>query len=73
MEGSKYRDPWQKEQIAHALDLPQHWRMERLHTRWFIDQYKINDQINHALLELAILDFNLLQNMYKEELKQVSR
>ncbi|KAJ3697486.1 hypothetical protein LUZ61_001191 [Rhynchospora tenuis] len=72
LESSTYIDPRIKEHISHALELPLNWRMERLHTRWFIDQYKTGKQIRHALWELAILDFNLNQNLYKEELKHVS-
>ncbi|KAJ4762473.1 Terpene synthase [Rhynchospora pubera] len=73
LESCENNEPRMKEHISHALDLPLNWRMERLHTRWFIDQYKIGEQIRHALWELAVLDFNLNQNLYKEELKQVSR
>ena len=73
LESSKYDNSRMKEQVAHALELPLNWRMQRLHTRWFIEQYKIDEQIRPALLELAVLDFNLIQKLYKKELKQVSR
>ena len=59
--------------VAYALELPLHWRMKRLHTRWFIDEYKIDKRMGTALLELAVMDFNLLQSTYKEELKELSR
>ena len=62
-----------KEQVAHALELPLNWRMQRNQTRWFIEQYKMDEQIRSVLWELAVLDFNLIQNLYKKELKQVSR
>jgi (-)-alpha-terpineol synthase len=62
-----------KEHVTHALDLPLNWRMERLQTRWFIDQYKADDCVRPALWELAVLDFNLVQNLYQKELKHVSR
>ncbi|KAJ1704065.1 hypothetical protein LUZ63_003844 [Rhynchospora breviuscula] len=72
-ENMKCGDSKLQEQVTHALDIPLQWRMERLHTRWFIDQYKKHEQIIPALWELAVLDFNLVQNTYKSELKQVSR
>ncbi|XP_078159205.1 monoterpene synthase 8, chloroplastic-like isoform X1 [Carex rostrata] len=62
-----------QEHVAHALELPLNWRMQRVHTRWFIEQYKMDEQIRPALRELAVWDFNLIQNLYKKELKQVSR
>ncbi|XP_078166179.1 monoterpene synthase 7, chloroplastic-like [Carex rostrata] len=73
LESSKYDNSRLKEHVAYALEIPLNWRIERLHSRWFIEQYKIDEQIRPALLELAVLDFNLIQNLYKKELKQVSR
>ncbi|XP_074560496.1 monoterpene synthase 8, chloroplastic-like [Curcuma longa] len=67
-----------REKVAHALELPLNWRMERLHTRWFIESCQreaaTNNVINHAdLLEFAKLDFNATQSVHKQELRQVSR
>ncbi|KAG0455064.1 hypothetical protein HPP92_024356 [Vanilla planifolia] len=61
------------EQIDHALELPLHWRIPRLHTKWFIDAYEKQDNMNPKLLQFAKLDFNLLQSIYKKELKEISR
>ncbi|KAG0456210.1 hypothetical protein HPP92_023998 [Vanilla planifolia] len=61
------------EQIDHALELPIHWRMPRLHTRWFIDAYEKQDNMDPKLLQFAKLDFNLLQSIYMKELKELSR
>ncbi|KAK8943546.1 hypothetical protein KSP40_PGU006411 [Platanthera guangdongensis] len=62
------------EQIDHALELPLHWRMPRLHTRWYIDAYVTQDNyMDPILLELAKLDFNIVQSIYKNELKEMSR
>ncbi|XP_078160847.1 monoterpene synthase 8, chloroplastic-like [Carex rostrata] len=69
---SKYNNSRLKEHVSYALEIPLNWRVERLHSRWFIEQYKIDEQIRPALWELAVLDFNMLQNMYKKELKQMS-
>ncbi|KAK8923880.1 hypothetical protein KSP39_PZI019653 [Platanthera zijinensis] len=61
-------------QIDHALELPLHWRMPRLHTRWYIDAYVTQDNsMDPILLELAKLDFNIVQSIYKNELKEMSR
>ncbi|KAH7533008.1 hypothetical protein FEM48_Zijuj04G0084100 [Ziziphus jujuba var. spinosa] len=60
-------------QVNHALELPLHWRMLRLETRWFIDVYEKRQDMNRSLLELAELDFNLVQSTHQEDLKYASR
>nr|AHI46572.1 monoterpene synthase [Zingiber montanum] len=64
-----------REKVAHALELPLNWRMERLHTRWFIEscQREAATNVNQALLEFAKLDFNATQSVHKKELREVSR
>ncbi|GMY06370.1 myrcene synthase, chloroplastic-like, partial [Fagus crenata] len=59
--------------VSHALELPLHWRMLRLEARWFIDIYRRREDMNPILLELAELDFNMVQATHQEDLKQVSR
>lgn len=61
------------EQVRRALELPIHWRAPRLETRWLIDVYERRNDVNHILLELAKLDFNIVQGMHQEELKVISR
>ncbi|XP_020590622.1 terpene synthase 10-like [Phalaenopsis equestris] len=61
------------EEINHAFELPLHWRMSRLHARWFIDVYGTRENVNPTLLELATLDFNIVQSIYKAELQEMSR
>ena len=57
----------------HALELPLHWRMLRLEARWFIDVYeKHHPDMNPVLLELAKLDFNVVQATHQEDLKHAS-
>ncbi|PKU85555.1 terpene synthase 10-like [Dendrobium catenatum] len=78
MKHLKYHDrsllsPQLVEQIEHALELPLHWRMSRLHTRWFIDAYGRHKNFNPTLLEFAKLDFNMVQSIYKTELQELSR
>ncbi|XP_028553578.1 alpha-terpineol synthase, chloroplastic-like [Dendrobium catenatum] len=66
-------NPLLVEEISHALELPLHWRMSRLHTMWFIDAYERQENMNPYLLEFAKLDFNIVQTIYKKELKEISR
>ncbi|KAI0493038.1 hypothetical protein KFK09_027314 [Dendrobium nobile] len=78
MKHLKYHDrsllsPQLVEQIEHALELPLHWRMSRLHTRWFIDAYGRQKNFNPILLEFAKLDFNMVQSIYKTGLQELSR
>ncbi|XP_059281233.1 terpene synthase 10-like [Lycium ferocissimum] len=61
-------------QVSHALEMPLHWRMQRLEARWFIDNvYEETGCFNPILLELAKLDFNMVQALYLDELKHLSR
>ncbi|PON94472.1 Terpene synthase, N-terminal domain containing protein [Trema orientale] len=59
--------------VDHALELPLHWRMLRLEARWFIDVYGRKHDTNPTVLELAKLDFNVVQSVYLEDLKHASR
>ncbi|KAF3432677.1 hypothetical protein FNV43_RR23779 [Rhamnella rubrinervis] len=59
--------------VAHALELPLHWRMQRLETRWFIDAYETRKDMNPILLVLAKLDYNTVQSVHQEDLKQAYR
>ncbi|XP_008460931.2 terpene synthase 10-like isoform X1 [Cucumis melo] len=58
--------------IKHALELPLHWRTSRMEARWFIDIYERKKDMNPILLEMAKLDFNMLQSIYQEDLKSAS-
>ncbi|KAK9185738.1 hypothetical protein WN943_026097 [Citrus x changshan-huyou] len=59
--------------VNHALELPLHWRMPRLEARWFIDVYENGPDMNPILLELAKVDFNIVQAVHQENLKYASR
>ena len=67
------KDEYKASIIRHALELPLHWRMSRLDTRWFIDIYQRKVDMNPILLEIAKLDFNRIQCLYQEDLKYASR
>ncbi|WOH16428.1 hypothetical protein DCAR_0935981 [Daucus carota subsp. sativus] len=59
--------------VRHALELPLNWRMPRLEARWYIDFYGRSSNMNPALLELAKVDYNIVQGSYQEDLKVASR
>ncbi|KAJ0746209.1 putative lyase [Helianthus annuus] len=59
--------------ISHALDIPLHWMVPRVETRWFIKAYEKRSGMNPTLLELAKLDFNMVQAIHQEDLKYTSR
>ncbi|KAK4401819.1 (R)-limonene synthase [Sesamum angolense] len=57
--------------VRHALELPIHWRVQRPNTRWFIEAYERRADANPLLLELAKLDFNIVQATHQQELKHI--
>ncbi|KAI3824750.1 hypothetical protein L1987_06221 [Smallanthus sonchifolius] len=59
--------------INHALDVPLYHRMHRLQARWYIDAYGKLKDANQVLLELAILDFNMVQSAYHRDLQKASK
>ncbi|KAL4595818.1 hypothetical protein ACB092_12G119200 [Castanea dentata] len=59
--------------VTYALEIPLHWRIIKFETRWFIDIYRSREDMNPILLKLAEMDFNMVQAIHQEELKQVSR
>ncbi|KAL8255775.1 hypothetical protein R6Q59_030842 [Mikania micrantha] len=59
--------------INHALDFPLNWMVPRVETKWFIEVYERRNGMNPMVLELAKLDFNMVQAVYQEDLKQASR
>ncbi|KAM7261182.1 hypothetical protein ACFE04_026657 [Oxalis oulophora] len=58
--------------VIHALELPSDLRMTRAEARWFIDVYEKKNDMSVVLLELAKLDFNLVQAKHLEDLKFAS-
>uniref|UniRef100_A0A7N2MHK7 Uncharacterized protein n=1 Tax=Quercus lobata TaxID=97700 RepID=A0A7N2MHK7_QUELO len=59
--------------VTYALELPLHWRIIKFETRWIIDIYRSREDMNPILLKLAEMDFNMVQTVHQEDLKQVSR
>ncbi|KAK6156769.1 hypothetical protein DH2020_011017 [Rehmannia glutinosa] len=58
--------------VRQALELPLHWRIQRINATWFINAYERRPDMNPLLLELAKLDFNIVQATHQQELKHVS-
>ncbi|KAL6143836.1 hypothetical protein ACLB2K_054531 [Fragaria x ananassa] len=61
------------EQVSHALEMPLHHRMQRLEARWYIEVYNKRQDANQMLLEFAKLDYNVVQQTYQSDLKDLSR
>ncbi|GFP86807.1 (r)-limonene synthase [Phtheirospermum japonicum] len=61
--------------VRNALELPLHWRTQRPNSRWFINAYERRRpcNMNPIVLELAKLDFNIVQATHQQELKHVSK
>ncbi|KAG5224360.1 terpene synthase [Salix suchowensis] len=59
--------------VSHALELPLAWRMLRLEANWFINVYETKTDMEPILLELAKLDFNMVQAIHQEDLKHSTR
>ncbi|KAL5861273.1 hypothetical protein ACOSQ4_002569 [Xanthoceras sorbifolium] len=59
--------------VSHALELPLHRRMIRLEARWYIEAFSQRKDVNGLLLQLAKLDFNMVQSILQSDLKDISR
>ncbi|KAL5699312.1 hypothetical protein ACHQM5_030234 [Ranunculus cassubicifolius] len=66
-------DPNISELVIHALDHPLHHTMTRLEARWYIDAYSRRQDVNSCILELAKLNYNIVQATYQEEIIDLSR
>ncbi|KAJ9540447.1 hypothetical protein OSB04_026953 [Centaurea solstitialis] len=73
LEKNKIVDESTSTLVSHALDLPLHWMIQRFEAIWFIETYKKRSNMKPALLELAVLDFNIVQGIHQEDLKYSSR
>ncbi|WCJ37091.1 Myrcene synthase chloroplastic [Euphorbia peplus] len=66
-------DEYISSMVKHALEFPLHWRMQRAEAKWFISVYEINPFRDPVILQLAKLDFNIVQATYQEDLKHATR
>ncbi|XP_051116001.1 (-)-5-epieremophilene synthase STPS3-like isoform X2 [Andrographis paniculata] len=58
------------EKVARALIQPLQWGVPRVEAHYYISIYEKEESKNELLLKLAKLDFNLVQNLYREELSE---
>ncbi|XP_051125721.1 trans-alpha-bergamotene synthase-like isoform X2 [Andrographis paniculata] len=61
------------DEIRHALEVPLHWRVQKLEARWFIQVYETRPDANPILVRLAKLNYNMVQAKYQDEIKYLSR
>ncbi|CAH2057409.1 unnamed protein product [Thlaspi arvense] len=60
-------------QVQQSLELPLRWRLQRLEARNFIDLFPLESQESSLLLELARLDYNLVQSVHQNEVKELAK
>ncbi|XWS41088.1 hypothetical protein CRYUN_Cryun17cG0050400 [Craigia yunnanensis] len=60
-------------QVAHALELLTHWRVQWFDVKWHITMYENNKNVHKILLELAKLNFNTVQATLQKDLSEISR
>ncbi|XP_058092425.1 probable terpene synthase 2 isoform X2 [Magnolia sinica] len=60
-------------QVSHALELPLRKRILRLEARYYISVYGDDVARSDVLLELAKLDFNVVQSLHRREIKDISK
>uniref|UniRef100_A0ACD5ZR11 Uncharacterized protein n=1 Tax=Avena sativa TaxID=4498 RepID=A0ACD5ZR11_AVESA len=58
--------------VRHALETPLFRRPRRVEARHYISVYERTSTRNEAILELAKLDFSILQSLYCEELRDLT-
>lgn len=59
--------------VSQALELPQQWRIPRFEARWYMDVYERSSDMIPEVLNFAKFDFNIVQGLNQDELKDVSR
>jgi hypothetical protein len=65
-------NPYKREKVSDVLlNLPLHWRASRLQTVWSLQDH--SGDIDPSILQLAVLDFNLVQAVHRSELLEMTR
>ncbi|PIN23179.1 (+)-gamma-cadinene synthase [Handroanthus impetiginosus] len=62
-----------KDKVKRALEHPTHRAIPIIELRLYISIYEKDEPRDEVLLKMAKLNFNYLQNLYKDELSQLSR
>uniref|UniRef100_A0A5B7BNN6 Terpene synthase N-terminal domain-containing protein n=2 Tax=Davidia involucrata TaxID=16924 RepID=A0A5B7BNN6_DAVIN len=60
-------------QLAHAMELPLHWRVQWYEVRQHILAHEQEDKPNSILLELAKINFNMVQATHQKDLMGIAR
>ncbi|CAL4931037.1 unnamed protein product [Urochloa decumbens] len=60
------------EQVERVLKIPLPRTLKRVEAVSYIPEYSVDERYNPSILELAKLDFNLLQHLHQKELKTIS-
>lgn len=60
------------EEVQYALETPLFRRLHRVEANRYISTYEKKATRNETILELAKLDYNMLQSLYCEELKDLT-
>ncbi|PHT98652.1 (-)-camphene/tricyclene synthase, chloroplastic [Capsicum chinense] len=71
--GDHQDNPSVERLVRHALELPLHRMTLRVESRWYLNIYDKIPNANPLLLELAKLDFNIVQATHQEDIKNLSR
>lgn len=61
-----------RDKVLHALASPTHRRIKRLEAKNYISIYENDEESNQDILELAKLDFHILLQMHRDEVKSLS-
>ena len=65
-------DPTIADEIRHHLETPLFRGTNRVETKRYISAYEKNSTRNETILEFAKLDYNLVQGLYCDELKDLT-
>ncbi|KAG2582268.1 (-)-germacrene D synthase-like isoform X2 [Panicum virgatum] len=57
--------------VLHALAAPTYRRIKRLQAKLYISIYDDDNEKDHDILELAKLDFHILQQMHRDEVRSI--
>ncbi|GMJ06375.1 terpene synthase 10 [Hibiscus trionum] len=60
-------------QVQQSLQVPLRWRVPRIEAMNFIHDYQKHGTSHSSLIELAKLDYNLVQAVYQQELRDLAR
>ncbi|KAF9604963.1 hypothetical protein IFM89_011656 [Coptis chinensis] len=69
----EYINPTLAKRVEHSLELALHLRLPTVEARWYIYIYGSEENMTPALLQLAILNYNMVQGVHQKEIGTVAR